>query len=1633
MANSDKDILITPNSGSSTVDPKIEYVGADSSANDTITVETQFDGSKSTLSFEGSAGQLFSVSNDLSGTLFAVNDGSGIPSIEVDSDGEIRLAEFSGNVGIGISTPTELLHVDGRIKANNLTLASLSAQNSEATSIMIDGSGIIGTRELGSNAFNSTSYLTGNQTITLTGDASGSGTTSISVTVADDSHNHIISNVDGLQSALDGKAPSSTTTTANAALPKAGGTMTGGITSTASGNAITISSGAPQIYFNDTTSGADDFWIHVNSNIFYILGDRDDSGSWETPHPLELHSATNIPYAFGNRLFTEAYHPNADTLTTARTIAGTSFNGSANIDINYNNLTNKPTIPSTSTFAPIASPTFTGTVTTPNLTIGSGNRIKFANNDHIRYDDTANRFHFDADGGSSNASVQAVTFVGALSGNATTATTLATARTINGVSFNGSANITVADSTKLPLAGGTMTGALTIDVDNVANGALRIEANQTNPANDFYFAQEIVSTLSGSQTFSADNEQGGIYLDLNSTATGGDTSNEHRVYGVYLDVDSTGDADLVYGVYSNATATPTTGTTTSIYGGYFHAEDNGGAGSVSNLYGVMGFAFSDNATSDVNGMYGLYGKASNAADSGAISAARGVYGEIELTTGSADIYGTSYVFEAQYDNNTGAAPTHTAALYYGNYAGTLPTTAFGVYIVDTVANSFAGTLRVGDGTSSLVSYGFISDTNTGMYSPANHQLGLTANGSRKILVEETKVTLQNVSAGVVVEGALVVGTDDVATNSDANITVKEGNAFAGIDLKSLRTSGNIGGIRSFNSANTAVGELLFEVQGRLNYTGSLGFNSDGGVSSTGYITGTRLRAGDGTDGYFYSDTAGRTAFIGGDFYIRSEVSNCYLYAANTYLGATSGDNILVRGNVISGNAWNINAAGLITSTGIRPGAAQSRVKLGVWSDNTYGIGMHNTCTYGGLNNDYAMTFQMNSDNDRGFLWLDSTHTLAQGAMALTTNGLLTVASGIRVGFGETDTTIPSAGLAVNGNVTLGIFSTTDTGTLILTGTTADRKAEIKCTNGNLHIDAESGNATYINYFEGTSGVFFGNGASGHQAHINSAGGINLRGSGSAPTNSAIAVNGTSILDNSRNLTNIGTISSGIVTAPLIDASATGMSIFATNMSSQDDFINSPISIRERGLAGAGDAEDRDSPNLNFHWSARVSNSLWMNSSGHLNWGSYSSVGVPTNDGTFKSGTIDIRDAAGTGTRYLHVPRSGAVTLYGDGSTNHSISSRGRAFTATDDLRINSYGGFFLNLDSNSNNSSNADLVVGRHGGSTAMATSQDLFVVNGENGNVNIAYDNACLAFGIPGNGANVQGAWATMEGNTDTSGEGSGRLFFREHNSTTSSADSYGMSLGYRGGATAVTTAMGNSWTGLSQIGNGQWGMWGHDANATGVLIMSGDRAATFIDFHSNNFTAVGNINSNGAHINASVTPHEYTYNGNTGTYNKTVTYINQNNTSGNTANGMFIEMGRLSNSSSAEVRHFVVGARGGQIQFKVDGSGNTTATGNVTAYSDERLKENIQTLDGEKVLQMRGVSFTKDGEEGSGVIAQEIEKIAPELVMTADDEMGTKSVAYGNLVGYLIEAIKEQQETINKLTSRLDDIEKGEKNGNN
>ena len=88
------------------------------------------------------------------------------------------------------------------------------------------------------------------------------------------------------------------------------------------------------------------------------------------------------------------------------------------------------------------------------------------------------------------------------------------------------------------------------------------------------------------------------------------------------------------------------------------------------------------------------------------------------------------------------------------------------------------------------------------------------------------------------------------------------------------------------------------------------------ISNQGWLTATRLYPGDSTDGYFFSDTGGRTAFTGGDFYIQSGVSNYYNYATNQYYGNTSGDNLYFRGNNLTGNGWQMTGGGNLSTGGV---------------------------------------------------------------------------------------------------------------------------------------------------------------------------------------------------------------------------------------------------------------------------------------------------------------------------------------------------------------------------------------------------------------------------------------------------------------------------------------------------------------------------------------------------------------------------------------------------------------------------------------------------------------------------------------------------------------------------------------------
>lgn len=100
MALSDKNIVITPNVNQ-TADPKIVFSGADASTGPKNITVSVYPTNNGTLSFEGTNGQLFSISDSMSGTIYSVNDISGIPSIEVLDTGLIKLAQYSGNVIVG--------------------------------------------------------------------------------------------------------------------------------------------------------------------------------------------------------------------------------------------------------------------------------------------------------------------------------------------------------------------------------------------------------------------------------------------------------------------------------------------------------------------------------------------------------------------------------------------------------------------------------------------------------------------------------------------------------------------------------------------------------------------------------------------------------------------------------------------------------------------------------------------------------------------------------------------------------------------------------------------------------------------------------------------------------------------------------------------------------------------------------------------------------------------------------------------------------------------------------------------------------------------------------------------------------------------------------------------------------------------------------------------------------------------------------------------------------------------------------------------------------------------------------------------------------------------------------------------
>jgi hypothetical protein len=180
MALTDKNLIITPNIGSSN-DPKIDFIGASAAVGPSTITATIYPTNNGTLSFDGTEGSLFSISNNLStGSIFSVNPISGIPIIDVNADRTIALNPYGGNTGIGTTNPSQKLHVAGNLRVTGAIYDSNNSPGINNQVLKSTGVGVTWVSGSGSgvdadtlDGLSSTSFLRSDTTTTWSGSAGG--------------------------------------------------------------------------------------------------------------------------------------------------------------------------------------------------------------------------------------------------------------------------------------------------------------------------------------------------------------------------------------------------------------------------------------------------------------------------------------------------------------------------------------------------------------------------------------------------------------------------------------------------------------------------------------------------------------------------------------------------------------------------------------------------------------------------------------------------------------------------------------------------------------------------------------------------------------------------------------------------------------------------------------------------------------------------------------------------------------------------------------------------------------------------------------------------------------------------------------------------------------------------------------------------------------------------------------------------------------------------------------------------------------------------------------------------------------------------------------------------------------------
>ena len=194
-------------------------------------------------------------------------------------------------------------------------------------------------------------------------------------------------------------------------------------------------------------------------------------------------------------------------------------------------------------------------------------------------------------------------------------------------------------------------------------------SGESTTANSSFMMSSFNTTLSGSDSLTTDRANYGIYSALNSSATGGTTTNEHRIYGIRSLAKATGDSDLIYGGYFTGEAEHSSGTVSLLHGCFNQATaDPNSGGTVSNTYGTYNQAsINGSAGSVINNVYASWNKVLvGSTDVVAHVSLTGCYAEIETdASGTGRTTTNGYLFRGNYDDDSSGE--HKFTNFYGLY------------------------------------------------------------------------------------------------------------------------------------------------------------------------------------------------------------------------------------------------------------------------------------------------------------------------------------------------------------------------------------------------------------------------------------------------------------------------------------------------------------------------------------------------------------------------------------------------------------------------------------------------------------------------------------------------------------------------------------------------------------------------------------------------------------------------------------------------------------------------------------------------------------------------------------------------------------------------------------------------------